>query len=339
MADGAEATFTSLQRTSDRSSDFPLIRVPPSRASGVPDPHWSRWRVDTQVTAAAPCRIFTGLPKVDLHLPSRGSVGGAGVTRRAKPGKPAALRAAGDARPVRLMFEGARPADLCFCETALAAKFWLCFFAVSLVAGGVSGCHAQQAVVEAPPAPAPPPPPPPPPPPAPPPCVELTENCTATEATLLGIGQHGSTIVPPSGWKFAKLNDRSVAVSSEGKSILAALEIPNNDEGMVLAALEKLSHDSALEKIKFDALKKRLKKPQISLEANGAQVDLWEVSKATGNGSNPELHERGAGTLLVFVVHVAPDRFVTGLGFVVVPEAQADAEKVMTAVQSVKGSP
>jgi len=161
----------------------------------------------------------------------------------------------------------------------------------------------------------------------------------ATEVTRLEIGEHGSAIVPPSGWKFAKLSDRSVAVSPEGKSILTALEIAGSDETAVLAALSKLTTDSAIEKVKFDALKKRLKKPQISLDASGAKVDLWEVSKATGNGGNPELHEQGAGTLLAFVVHVAADRAVAGLGFVVVPEAQADAEKIMTAVQSVKGAP
>ena len=176
--------------------------------------------------------------------------------------------------------------------------------------------------------------------------MALTENCTATAATLLGIGEHGSTIVPPAGWKFAKLSDRSVAVSPEGKSVLAALEVPTADEATVLAALLKLSGDSAIEKVKFEALKKRLRKPQISLETNpcgecseGAKVDLWEVSKTTGNGGNPELHEQGAGTLLVFVVHVAAERTIIGLGFVVVPEAQTDAEKVMTAVQSVKGTP
>ncbi len=106
-----------------------------------------------------------------------------------------------------------------------------------------------------------------------------------------------------------------------------------------LAALEKLATDSAIEKVNFEALKKRFKKPQISQDANGAKVDLWEVGKATGNGSNPELHAQGAGTLLVFVVHVAAERVVTGLGFVVVPDAQADAEKIMTAVQSSKGMP
>ena len=169
--------------------------------------------------------------------------------------------------------------------------------------------------------------------------MALTENCTVTDGTVLGIGEHGSSIVPPSGWKFARLSDRSVAVSPEGKSILAALEIPDGDEATVLAALVKVTGDSAIEKVKFEALKKRLKKPQITLDAQGSKVDLWEVSKATGNGSNPELHEQGAGTLLVFVVHVAAERLIVGLGFVVVPEAQTDAEKVMTAVQSVKGTP
>jgi hypothetical protein len=156
---------------------------------------------------------------------------------------------------------------------------------------------------------------------------------------LLGIGEHGSTIVPPSGWKFAKLDDRSLALSPEGKSVLTALEVPVKDEGTVLTALSKLIRDSAIEKVKFEGLKKRLKKPQFTLDANGSQVDLWEISKSTGNGRNPELHEQGPGTLLVFVVHVAADRFVAGLGFVVVPEAQADAEKIMAAVQSVKGTP
>ncbi|HKO48048.1 MAG TPA: hypothetical protein VJV79_10010, partial [Polyangiaceae bacterium] len=161
----------------------------------------------------------------------------------------------------------------------------------------------------------------------------------ATAGTLLGIGEHGSTIVPPSGWKFAKLSDRSLAVSPEGQSVLAAIEVPGSDQAAVLAALVKLSLDSAIEKVKFEALKKRLKKPQITVDANGKQVDLWEVSKGTGNGRNPELHERGPGTLLVFVQHVAPERFIAGLGFVVVPEAQMDAEKIMAAVQSLKATP
>ena len=75
------------------------------------------------------------------------------------------------------------------------------------------------------------------------------------------------------------------------------------------------------------------------MDANGTPVDLWEISKSTSNGVNPELRETGVGTLLVFVARLAPDRVITGLGFVVVPEAEADAEKVMHAVQTLKGKP
>lgn len=145
--------------------------------------------------------------------------------------------------------------------------------------------------------------------------------------------------MPPTGWKYAKLSDRSLALSPEGKSVLTALELPGSDQAAVLAALKKLSADSGIEKVKFESLKRRLKKPQITLDAGGARVDLWEVGKATGNGSNPELHEQGPGTLLVFVVHVTVERAVTGLGFVVTSEAQTDAEKIMTAVQSVRSAP
>ena len=169
--------------------------------------------------------------------------------------------------------------------------------------------------------------------------MALSENCTATEGTELGIGDQGSAISPPAGWKYAKLSDRSVALSPDGKSLLAALEVPSSGEVAVFSALLKLCEDSAIAKVKSEALKKRLKKPQISLEADGAKVDLWEVSKASGNGSNPELRDQGAGTLLVFVVHVSAERAVTGLGFVVVPDAEADAEKIMAAVKSVKVTP
>lgn len=169
--------------------------------------------------------------------------------------------------------------------------------------------------------------------------MALTENCTATESTRLGVGEHGSTLEPPSGWKYAKESDRSLAVSPEGKSLVSVQELAGSDEASVLAALEKLTVDSGIEKVKFDALKKRFKKPQFTVDANGSKVDFWEVSKATGNGVNPELHAQGAGTLLVFVAHQASERVLAGLGFVVVPEAEADAEKIMQAVQSSKGTP
>jgi hypothetical protein len=180
---------------------------------------------------------------------------------------------------------------------------------------------------------------PPPPPPPPPKCEALSENCVATDAIVLFIGDKGASIKPPSGWKYAKESERSVALGADGKSVLSAVEIASADEAAVFAALEKQTLAAGIEKVKYDALKKRFKKPQITVDASGTPVELWEVSKGTSNGVNPELREQGVGTLLVFVSKLAPDRVVTGLGFVVVPDAEADAAKVMAAVQTLKGKP
>jgi hypothetical protein len=155
----------------------------------------------------------------------------------------------------------------------------------------------------------------------------------------VSIGAQGASIKAPSGWKYAKESERSVAVGADGKSVLSAVEIGSADEPAILDSLEKQALAAGIEKVKFEALKKRLKKPQISVEASGTPVQLWEVSKATSNGANPELREQGVGTLLVFVAKFTPTRVVTGLGFVVIPDAESDAEKVMQAVQTLKAAP
>ena len=234
---------------------------------------------------------------------------------------------------------GAERTDLCFCEQTLAHPICRLLCSLSLIALSIASCHPAPAGVRAvaPPPPAAPPAPPPPPPP--PKCEALIENCTATEGTVLNIGIQGASLTPPSGWRYAKVEERAVAVSSEGKSLLTAVEISDGSDAGVLTALEKLCVNSAIEKVKLEALKKRFKKPQITVDANGTKVDLWEVSRSTSNGVNPELREQGAGTALVFVAHLAAGRVVTGLGFVVVPEAETDAEKIMHAVQSLKGTP
>jgi hypothetical protein len=200
-----------------------------------------------------------------------------------------------------------------------------------------TGCHHNQPVVAPSSAVAAPPPPPPPPPP--PKCEALSENCVATDAIALLIGDKGSNIKPPSGWKYAKESERSVAVGADGKSLLSAVEIASADEAAIFAALEKQTLAAGIEKVKYEALKKRFKKPQITVNASGTPVELWEVSKNSSNGGSPELREQGVGTLLVFVEKIAPDRELVGLGFVVVPDAEADAAKVMQAVQTLKGAP
>ena len=205
-----------------------------------------------------------------------------------------------------------------------------------LAAVALPACHHQPPVapVAAASAPSPAPPPPPPPPPK---CEALSESCVATDAIALAIGAQGAIIKPPSGWKYAKESERSVAVGPDGKSVLSVVEITSAEAPAIIEALEKQTLAAGIEKVKFEALKKRLKKPQITVDASGTPVDLWEVSKATSNGVNPELREQGVGTLLVFVAKLAPNRVVTGLGFVVVPDAEADAAKVMQAVQTLKG--
>jgi hypothetical protein len=156
---------------------------------------------------------------------------------------------------------------------------------------------------------------------------------------VLGIGDQGASIQPPVDWKFAKQSDRSVAVGSAGKSLITAVEITAGTDAAVIESLEKLTAASAIDKVKFEALKRRLKKPQITVDASGTPVELWEISKLTSNGVSPELQGQGSGTVLVFIARLAPDRVITGLGFVVVPDAEADAEKVMHAVQTLKGKP
>jgi hypothetical protein len=214
---------------------------------------------------------------------------------------------------------------------------FLCAYAL-FTSLALAACHPRPAAappaVTAAPAPAPPPPPPP-----PPKCEALSENCVATDAISLAIGAQGASIKPPSGWKYAKESERSIAVGADGKSLLSAVEIASAEEPAILESLQKLTLGAGIEKVKFEALKKRLKKPQITVDASGTPVDLWEVSKSTSNGTNPELREQGVGTLLVFVAKLAQNRVVTGLAFVVVPEAEGDAEKVMAAVKTLKGTP
>lgn len=107
----------------------------------------------------------------------------------------------------------------------------------------------------------------------------------------------------------------------------------------MLDSLANLSQASALENVKFEALKKRFKKPQSTIDGQAGKVDLWEISKSTSNGVNPELRDKGTGTVLAFVARLGESRAITGLAFVVVPDAERDAEKVMNALRSLRSKP
>ena len=303
-----------------------------------------------EVTAAAPCRTFTGLPKVEFPPPLAG-------TNRPRTGNPTAAawqagrttslrsaprwpqstrqpRAQGGCRSTRCTVGPAR--GLCFCQLALTPKSRTWCRVLPVLLACLSACHPAPAVALPPPAVTVPPVPAPPPPA--PKCQALSDNCTATDDSVLPVGERGTSLAPPAGWKFAKQSELSLAVGSDGKSLLSASEIASGAEADVLESLRKLVLAAHIDNVKLDALKRRFKKPQITVDAHGVPVDLWEVSKATA-GVNPELVGQGSGTLLVFVARLGTDRVVTGLGFVVVPDSEPDAEKVMHAVQSLKVSP
>ena len=121
--------------------------------------------------------------------------------------------------------------------------------------------------------------------------------------------------------------------------MLTAVEIASREEPAILESLEKLARASGIEKVKFEALKKRFKNPQLTVDGQDGKVDLWEIGQPSASRTNPELPNVGRGTLLVFVARISDNRLITGLGFVVLPDTEADAEKVMNAVRSLKGKP
>jgi hypothetical protein len=90
--------------------------------------------------------------------------------------------------------------------------------------------------------------------------------------------------------------------------------------------------------VKGDRLKKRLKKPQSTIDANGGTIDLWEITASSQGGIKPKLKDKGAGTALLALGRVATERLVVGLGFVVEPDEHGQAAKIMQSVQSLSVS-
>jgi hypothetical protein len=213
-------------------------------------------------------------------------------------------------------------------------------FLISTALFALSACHHAAPVAAAPPPPPVAPAPPAQPPPAASPartCETLADNCLAAPGSALAIGNRGAWLVPPAGWVFAKLPEHSIAIGPDGKALLAAVAINAVDDKDVLAAMEKLAGELTIEDVKWDSLKHRLSKPQTSLDAGGAPLALWEINKNISHGSNPQIKGKGEGTLLAFHAKLAGDEMIVGVGFVVVPDAEAEAAQVMQSLQSLKG--
>ncbi len=108
----------------------------------------------------------------------------------------------------------------------------------------------------------------------------------------------------------------------------------SESEADVIASVEKLAANMGLEGIKADKLKKRLKKPQSTLEGNGGAIELWEITGNLQGGTKAQAqgqgHRNGAPR-----ARACRDRgLVVVLGFVVEPDDQGQAGKIMQSVQS-----
>jgi hypothetical protein len=194
-------------------------------------------------------------------------------------------------------------------------------------------------VPQAAPLPPPPPPAPPAPAPAPPPppkCEELAESCSAGLDTKLFVGDSGSWFTPPQGWHYARTPSGSIAVHPEGTAMM--LLAPSPDPSDIAPAIESMVSERGVTGFRVDKLKRRLKKPQVTLPAGAGSVDLWEVDKPQ-QGEALSLGDKGNGTLLVLVGKPAPEHTLIGIGFVTESVAETEAPKIMQSVQTLRGEP
>jgi hypothetical protein len=188
---------------------------------------------------------------------------------------------------------------------------------------------------------APPPPPKPsvalaPPPPPPPKCEDLAENCSAGAETKLLVGDSGAWFTPPEGWHYARTAEGSVAVHPDGTAMMVLMPSPNPSD--TAPAVEMIVAQRGVKGLKVDKLKRRLKKPQVTLPAGTGSVDLWEVDKSQ-QGESLSLTDKGNGTLLVLVGKPDPDHSLIGIGFVVESVGETEAPKIMQSVQTLRGKP
>jgi hypothetical protein len=189
-------------------------------------------------------------------------------------------------------------------------------------------------------APPPPPPapvaPPAPPPPPPPKCEDLAESCLAAADTKLFVGESGAWFTPPAGWRYARTPGGSIAVHPDGSAMMILM--PSPDPSDIAPAVELMVSERGVKGLRVDKLKRRLKKPQLTLPAGEGSVDLWEVEKSQ-QGEALSLADKGNGTLLVLVGKPAPDHTLIGIGFVTEAVAETEAPKIMQSVQTLRGKP
>jgi hypothetical protein len=173
-------------------------------------------------------------------------------------------------------------------------------------------------------------------PPAPKPgCESLDEHCQALPETELDVPASGARFRPPASWTYAKEGAFALAIAPDSQAVLAFTAAANAEPETALAGLEQLFAKLGVGGVKPASIKVRLKKPDSVLPSEGGELKLWEFDRKN-LGSTPDLKGK-PGSLLV-VVATFGTQVTLGAGFVVKPEAEAQAAPIMSAVQSLHGA-
>jgi hypothetical protein len=166
-------------------------------------------------------------------------------------------------------------------------------------------------------------------------CESLDEHCQALPETDLDVPNSGARFRPPASWTYAKEGAFALAVAPDSQAVLAFTAASNAEPDTTLAALEQLFAKLMISGVKPAAIKARLKKPDTVLPSEGGELKLWELDRRHA-GAKPEL--KGKPGSLLIVQATFGTQVTVGAGFVVKPEAEAQAAPIMASVQSLRGA-
>lgn len=226
----------------------------------------------------------------------------------------------------------------------LQIRLWVL---LAVVAVAVCGCQRRPWIIGYPPPPPPPrpapvavrKPAPPPAPPAPPPktCKSLDEKCEAKADTELVIGDNAAKFHPPPGWIYAK-ESRGPVAADPGSTAMMALGTaktawPRDTAGAIDQLLDRLDITMLARK----AFKTRLPHAQTKVDADGLEIELWEVNKARQFGHPPEMDGKPS-SVLVIVAKLPAGNAVVGVASVLKPGGDSQVPAIMKAVKTLKSA-
>ncbi len=135
------------------------------------------------------------------------------------------------------------------------------------------------------------------------------------------------------GWLYVKAENHSLAGQHEGAAVMGVLLAKSDEIDDIAEGVDQLRSALAVDGIKLDRLKKRLKKPQQELSSESGSIDLWEIGAGNQSGKAPTAGDH-KGTALLALAHIATERTMIVLGFVMEPDDQGYAGMIMKSVQS-----